>query len=33
MIVTGSSDATVRVWNPKSGECTHVFRGCVGVVT
>lgn len=27
MIVTGSSDATVRVWNPKTGECTHVFRG------
>lgn len=29
MIVTGSSDGTVRLWNPKSGECAHVFRGCV----
>ncbi|KAF4319461.1 hypothetical protein BBO99_00005293 [Phytophthora kernoviae] len=27
MIVTGSSDTTVRVWNPKTGECNHVFRG------
>lgn len=27
MIVTGSTDGTVRLWNPKSGECVHVFRG------
>jgi hypothetical protein len=27
MIVTGSTDQTVRTWNPKTGECTHVFRG------
>jgi ribosome assembly protein SQT1 len=27
MIITGSADATARLWNPKTGECTHVFRG------
>jgi WD40 repeat protein len=27
MIVTGSSDSTVRIWNPKIGDCVHVFRG------
>jgi len=33
MIVTGSTDATVRVWNPKTGECNHVFRGCVIILS
>ncbi|PRP78980.1 WD40 repeat-containing protein [Planoprotostelium fungivorum] len=26
-IVTGSSDATVRVWDPKTSQCTHTFQG------
>lgn len=27
MICTGSDDATMRIWNPKSGESIHVVRG------
>lgn len=26
-ICTGSEDATLRVWNPRSGESIHVIRG------
>ena len=26
-IVTGSADSTVRLWNPKTGTCTHTFAG------
>ena len=26
-LVTGSTDRTVRVWNMKTGQCTHIFRG------
>lgn len=27
MICTGSDDATMRIWNPRSGENIHVVRG------
>jgi len=27
IICTGSNDASMRIWNPKSGESTHVVRG------
>ncbi|CAL5209313.1 unnamed protein product [Lathyrus oleraceus] len=27
IICTGSDDATLRIWNPKSGESIHVVRG------
>ncbi|EPY53172.1 F-box/WD repeat protein Pop2 [Schizosaccharomyces cryophilus OY26] len=26
-LVSGSLDKTIRVWNMKTGECTHIFRG------
>lgn len=26
-ICTGSDDATMRIWNPKSGEIVHIVRG------
>lgn len=26
-ICTGSDDATMRIWNPKSGESIHVIKG------
>ncbi|MBA0558602.1 hypothetical protein Golob_015614 [Gossypium lobatum] len=26
-ICTGSEDATLRIWNPRSGESIHVVRG------
>ncbi|WBW70661.1 F-box/WD repeat protein Pop2 [Schizosaccharomyces osmophilus] len=26
-LVSGSLDKTIRVWNIKTGECTHIFRG------
>jgi WD40 repeat protein len=26
-ICTGSADATLRIWNPKSGESFHVVQG------
>ena len=26
-VVTGSSDGSVRVWNAKTGACTHTFAG------
>ena len=35
-VVTGSDDATVRVWAPRTGECRHAFSGHgfhVGAVT
>lgn len=28
-ICTGSDDATMRIWNPKSGEIVHIVRGIV----
>jgi angio-associated migratory cell protein len=31
-IVTGGDDGTVRVWNPKSGACKHVFEGMVSMI-
>ena len=27
IICTGSDDATMRIWNPRSGENIHVVRG------
>ncbi|KIJ10291.1 hypothetical protein PAXINDRAFT_54756, partial [Paxillus involutus ATCC 200175] len=30
MVVSGSSDGTVRVWNAKSGESMHIFQGHEG---
>ena len=27
IICTGSEDATLRIWNPKSGENIHVVQG------
>ncbi len=29
LVVTGSSDGTARLWNPKSGRCIQTFEGCV----
>ena len=26
-VCTGSADAALRVWNPKSGECLHIIQG------
>lgn len=26
-ICTGSDDASLRIWNPKTGEIKHVIRG------
>jgi WD40 repeat protein len=26
-IVTASADSTVRVWNPKTAECTSLLQG------
>ena len=26
-VVTGSADASVRLWNPKTGACMHTFGG------
>lgn len=31
-ICTGSDDATLRIWNPKSGESIHVVRGNVNFI-
>ena len=33
LLVTGSSDRTVKVWNLKGGYCTHNFRGHASVVS
>jgi WD40 repeat protein len=27
VICTGSDDATLRIWNPKSGENIHIVQG------
>lgn len=35
-VISGSDDATVRVWAPRTGECRHTFSGHgfhVGAVT
>jgi ribosome assembly protein SQT1 len=26
-VITGGEDGTVRIWNPKTGACKHVFEG------
>ena len=26
-VCTGSADSTLRLWNPRSGECTHTVQG------
>jgi len=26
-IISGSLDTTMRMWNPQTGECVHVFKG------
>ncbi|KAK7683901.1 cytosolic leucyl tRNA synthetase [Cerrena zonata] len=31
-LVSGSTDRSVRVWNIKTGKCTHVFRGHTSTV-
>ncbi|AAS54466.1 AGL024Wp [Eremothecium gossypii ATCC 10895] len=32
ILVSGSTDRTVRIWNVKAGKCTHVFRGHTSTV-
>jgi F-box and WD-40 domain protein CDC4 len=32
MLVSGSVDKTIRVWNLESGQCTYVFAGHQGTV-
>jgi ribosome assembly protein SQT1 len=29
-VITGGEDGTVRIWNPKTGACKHVFEGHSG---
>ena len=29
-VVSGGDDGTVRIWNPKSGACKHIFEGHFG---
>jgi WD40 repeat protein len=32
-IASGSEDSTVKIWNGRSGELVHTFRGHTGIVT
>ncbi|AMD22315.1 HGL025Wp [Eremothecium sinecaudum] len=32
ILVSGSTDRTVRIWNVKAGKCTHVFKGHTSTV-
>jgi WD40 repeat protein len=31
-VVSGSADATIRVWDTKNGACIHVLGEHVGIV-
>lgn len=32
ILASGSTDRTIRIWNTKTGKCTHIFRGHVSTV-